>query len=44
MNVTPCSWAQPGGGYGATSNDVRSGSLANNYSRPSGQQNVVRTC
>ncbi|PNW76426.1 hypothetical protein CHLRE_11g467576v5 [Chlamydomonas reinhardtii] len=30
----------PGGGYGATSNDVRSGSLANNYSRPSGQQNV----
>ncbi|KAG2432114.1 hypothetical protein HXX76_009041 [Chlamydomonas incerta] len=31
---------QPAGVYGATSNDVRSGSLANNYSRPSGQQNV----
>ncbi|KAG2439047.1 hypothetical protein HYH02_006575 [Chlamydomonas schloesseri] len=31
---------QPGGVYGATSADVRSGSLANNYSRPSGQQNV----
>ncbi|GIL60130.1 hypothetical protein Vafri_14754 [Volvox africanus] len=26
--------------YGATSNDVRAGSLANNYSRPGGQQNV----
>ncbi|GLC35063.1 hypothetical protein PLESTB_000550400 [Pleodorina starrii] len=26
--------------YGATSNDVRGGTLANNYSRPGGQQNV----
>ncbi|GLI70747.1 hypothetical protein VaNZ11_015774 [Volvox africanus] len=26
--------------YGATSNDMRGGSLANNYSRPGGQQNV----
>ncbi|EFJ40864.1 hypothetical protein VOLCADRAFT_121666 [Volvox carteri f. nagariensis] len=26
--------------YGATSGDVRGGSLANNYSRPGGQQNV----